>query len=282
MYKIVIQVFVIWISLITALGAQCVVDAGENRNLCPEETMNSPKLNGEILSGEVVDVYWESVYYQSGLDKYYYASIMLNDTSVLEPIIEQHFEKTVTYYLTGITANNEICRDSVTLNFSDWMFATVNKMTGKAASDTVQLWIAIGSNWEHTKYEWSPNYMISDTTVSSPLVWNDTTVFYNLKITDELNCTVTDDIFEVYVTTNSVKILNEDEFKVFPNPANSIVHIESEKKIEKVELYSVSGVLMKVIKDEQMDVSNLGIGNYVIKVYFSDKTLGAKILSIAE
>lgn len=102
---------------------------------------------------------------------------MLSDTTILEPMITNHFEKTVKYYLTGITALGETCQDSVTLNFSDWSIVLIDKIIGKLSSDTVQLWSATVSNWPHIQYERSPNYMISDTTTASPLVWNDTTFF---------------------------------------------------------------------------------------------------------
>ena len=57
--------------------------------------------------------------------------------------------------------------------------------------------------------------MISDTTIRNPKVWNDTTVFYNLEITDSIGCSVTDDMFEVYVIP-AQQILLIWNLKVFP------------------------------------------------------------------
>ena len=34
---------------------------------------------------------------------------------------------------------NETCIDSVELNFSDWQFLTIDKVTGKSPTDTVEL-----------------------------------------------------------------------------------------------------------------------------------------------
>lgn len=248
------------------LFSQCIVDAGANRNLCQDEIQSGAKLYGKVLSGNIVDLKWESSFYEPTLDKYYYASIMLSDTTILEPTIEQHFERTVKYYLKGITSTNETCVDSVELNFSDWTFLTVDKITGKSPTDTIKLWIAAQSNWPHTKYEWSPNYMISDTTLENPKVWNDTTVFYNLKITDSLGCLVTDDIFEVYVTPSSTNHLDLNNLKIFPNPASNIVTIEFDKQIEKVNLFDMNAKLIKEVNVNQIDLSDMINGIYFLQI----------------
>lgn len=147
--------------------SQCVIDAGENRNLCLEEINDSPQLFGTILSGDVIQVKWEATYFFPGLNKTYYASNMLSDTISLQPIINEHYEKTVTYYLTGITSNGQTCVDSVTINFSDWLFVTIDKAIGKKPQDSITLWIAAQSSWGHLSYAWSPNFMISDTTIDT-------------------------------------------------------------------------------------------------------------------
>jgi len=257
-------------ALLTNINSQCIIEAGMNRNLCPEEIQNSPTLQGEIISGDVVEIKWESQYYQSQLDKYYYASIMLNDTSVLNPIIELHFEKTVMYFLTGITSNNETCTDSVELNFSDWTFLTIDKVTGKMPSDTIQLWIAAESNWQHIRYEWSPNYMISDTTVEKPFVWNDTTVFYNLIITDSLGCSVTDDVFQVYSNSSSTNEEKEININIFPNPTTNHLTIESPDPINYVEILDSNGNLCSRETSTELDLSTYKYGTYILKINFSN------------
>lgn len=264
--------------------AQCEIDAGLNRNICPSETLEGAILQGEVISGDVEEFIWETVYYDAALDVSYYASQMLSDTSILQPIINQHYERTVKYYLTGITADNTICVDSVELNFSDWTALLIDKMDMKAPEDTVELWIASESNWPHIKYEWSPKYMISDTTVQNPKVWNDTTVFYSLSITDSLGCSNFDDIFEVFVNPTSTINVEPSNLKVYPIPAVDIINIESEAKLDYVRLYDINGNLIKHRKENQLDISELNVGMYILqirteageliskKVYKSEKT----------
>lgn len=247
-----------------------MVDAGENRNICPQEILEGPRLEGSILSGDVERVYWETEYSYVFQDKeyFYYASSMLSDTTILDPIIEQHFESTVRYYLYGITKNEEICVDSVEMNFSDWIALTIDKITGKPADDTIQLWIAISSNWPHIRYEWSPNYMISDTTVESPYVWNDTTTFYRLVITDSLGCSVEDDIFEVYITSSLDNVAETEKVQIYPNPVENILNIEYNEPIERVEIYDLNGHRYGVFHDNTIDVSHLHTGKYILRISF--------------
>jgi|GEM_PF-1983901 len=259
---------------------QCFVDAGPDRNVCLEEIINNPVLEGEIVGGDVSGLAWESQYYQSYDQLNYFASLMLNDTTILNPTVIQHFEKSVKYYLTGITSDNQSCTDSVVLNFSDWVVLTVDKREEKQADDTIQLYTSAQSVWEHIQYEWSPNIMISDTTVENPLVWNDTTIFYNLVITDELNCTLTDDIFEVYVSTTSIDKVENADYKVFPNPTSSLVKVESFKEINKLELYDLSGRVINRVDGNQLDVANLSAGQYIVKVIFVDDSVGTKMINI--
>ena len=251
---------------ITQLQSQCIIDAGINRNVCLDESIAGASLYGEVISGDVVQFTWEAMYYEPTLDKTYYASIMLSDTTVLQPTIEQHFKRTTKYHLTGRTSTGESCKDSVELNFSDWFFLTIDKATGKSPSDTIGLWIAAESNWPHIKYEWTPNYMISDTTIQNPKVWNDTTVFYKLQITDSIGCTVMDDVFEVYVTSNVTKEPDENMIKVYPNPTTGILNIDSRYTIESYALFDLKGKLLISSHESQMDLSNTSDGIYILQI----------------
>ena len=257
---------------------QCIIEAGDDRNICPEELYNDPKLYGVIISGDVTQLKWESVYYHASLDQYYYASIMLDDTTVMDPIIEQHFEPTTKFYLTGITANNETCTDSVTINISDWTFLTIDKVTGKHPNDTIQLWISAFSNWPHVKYEWSPNYMISDTTVEKPFVWNDTTTFYNLVITDSIGCSVTDDVFEVYSIISSIDNINQHDVSIYPNPTAQNIHVNSDQEIKRLSVYDLTGQLIKEQRSNEIDLSEFNSGQYLLQIEFENKEFVTRII----
>ena len=205
---------------------------------------------------------------------------MLNDTTLIQPTVEQHFDKTVKYFLTGITSSNETCMDSAVLNFSDWTFILLDKMTGKLPEDTIQLWIGAESNWPHVKYEWSPNFMISDTTVERPFVWNDTTTFYNLVITDSIGCSVTDDVFEVYIVSNSLEEEKELDLKIYPNPVQDNLTIQSNLDVKHIRLLDLNGRMLINSKQQDIDVSGLESGNYVVQVESSDRKVITKLIQI--
>lgn len=258
--------------------SQCVIDAGENRNLCLEEINDSPQLFGTILSGDVIQVIWASTYFFPGLNKTYYASSMLSDTTTLQPIINEHYEKTVTYYLTGITSNGQTCVDSVTINFSDWLFVTIDKTIGKKPQDSITLWIAAQSSWGHLSYAWSPNFMISDTTIENPIVWNDTTTFYHLTITDSLNCSVEDDIFEVYTTTSSSQDIRNEDLNIYPNPTIDILSFESKYPILEIEIFHLNGQKVMTSKLNTVIISGLNQGIYTAKILFDNQQSVTKLI----
>ncbi|HLO52903.1 MAG TPA: T9SS type A sorting domain-containing protein [Saprospiraceae bacterium] len=258
--------------------SQCVIDAGENRNLCLEEINDSPQLFGTVLSGDVSQVEWASSYYFPALNKTYFASDMLSDTTSLQPIINEHYEKTVTYYLTGITSNGQTCKDSVTINFSDWLFVTIDKIIGKKPQDSITLWIAAQSSWGHLSYAWSPNFMISDTTIENPIVWNDTTTFYHLTITDSLNCSVEDDIFEVYTTTSSSQDIRNEDLNIYPNPTIDILTFESNYPILEIEIFHLNGQKVMTSKHNIVDISDLIQGIYTAKILFDNQQTVTKLI----
>ena len=273
--------FTLLLILLTSniIFSQCVIDAGENRNLCLEEINDSPQLFGTVISGDVIQVKWESTYFFPGLNKTYYASSMLSDTATLQPIINEHYEKTVTYYLTGITSNGKTCVDSVTINFSDWIFLTIDKAIGKMPQDTVMLWVAIQSNWGHLRYTWSPNFMISDTTIENPVVWNDTTTFYHLTITDSLNCSVDDDIFEVYTTSSNLVSNAEENIKLYPNPTEDFIFIECDGQLNKIEIYDLQGLKLLETKHHVVDISELKHGVYMAHIKLENRKSFTKLIT---
>lgn len=79
-------------------------------------------------------------------------------------------------------------------------------------------------------------------------------------------------------------IISDSEFRVFPNPASDRVYIESDKIILRVEIYSTTGQLMKVISSRAFsvpaDLSGLSKGLLFLKVYFETGEMKSRILII--
>lgn len=87
------------------------------------------------------------------------------------------------------------------------------------------------------------------------------------------------------VTTNfDTKESNNANLTIFPNPANNIVSIQSDKVISLVKIYNVKGELLqsKSVSNHTFSVKNLLPGNYLIKLYDrSQQFVGTKKLVIS-
>ncbi|MFN3404041.1 MAG: T9SS type A sorting domain-containing protein [Cytophagaceae bacterium] len=73
---------------------------------------------------------------------------------------------------------------------------------------------------------------------------------------------------------------NNYEVKLYPNPANNYVHIESEKEISEIILTDASGLILFKSSNQNMnllDVSGLANGVYYISIIAGDKTTQQKI-----
>ncbi|WP_298137295.1 T9SS type A sorting domain-containing protein [Flavobacterium sp.] len=72
----------------------------------------------------------------------------------------------------------------------------------------------------------------------------------------------------------------ESRVAMYPNPVVDMLHLSSDKRITKIELFSLSG--LKVMNDESesnvMDLSQLQSGMYFVKVYSGDKVTNMKIV----
>ena len=63
--------------------------------------------------------------------------------------------------------------------------------------------------------------------------------------------------------------------RVFPNPVSNVLYMESDKEINSITLYNISGITAKELKDVcnfsvGADLTNLNPGMYITKIVFSD------------
>jgi bilirubin oxidase len=88
--------------------------------------------------------------------------------------------------------------------------------------------------------------------------------------------------FIVYDPLSTSEETSNRELRIFPNPASSLVHFESEKEVEKILIHSIDGknTLTKVINSvNTMDISNLTNGIYLIEFVLET---GSRILKRIE
>lgn len=88
-----------------------------------------------------------------------------------------------------------------------------------------------------------------------------------------------------YVTTvqnqlSTSEISKNSDFKIYPNPVVDILHFQGREKVEKVQIFDASGriILSKGVKRNQVDLSHLQTGNYLIKIFTKEKQFTQKII----
>ena len=71
-------------------------------------------------------------------------------------------------------------------------------------------------------------------------------------------------------------------FKIYPNPVSEWINISSEEKVQKVEIFSLTGSLVKSVQQQQMNisVSDLPAGVYMVKIFFEDNNVAKSKLII--
>ncbi|WP_333851862.1 T9SS type A sorting domain-containing protein [Epilithonimonas sp.] len=72
----------------------------------------------------------------------------------------------------------------------------------------------------------------------------------------------------------------KDIFRIYPNPTVDVVNFDVAGKINSVEVYDAAGKLVKTSKDgaKSLNVSELGKGNYVVKVQTENASYTKKVI----
>ncbi|MGE4515204.1 MAG: T9SS type A sorting domain-containing protein [Chryseobacterium sp.] len=70
------------------------------------------------------------------------------------------------------------------------------------------------------------------------------------------------------------------DIKVYPNPVKDVLNINADKKLSGIEIFSLSGQLLKKIDEDvkQVNVSDLKKGVYLLKVKSDGKDQSFKIV----
>ncbi|MDN3676439.1 SBBP repeat-containing protein [Flavobacterium paronense] len=116
------------------------------------------------------------------------------------------------------------------------------------------------------------NFNSSSITFGSSTLYNDNPIStYDMFITKLDNATL---------SNSSEAYSNENAIKLFPNPAKNYFELSTNQLIEKIEIYSMLGQLVKIFPAQnQYDTSNLSKGNYIVKIN-TNTTFESKILVV--
>ena len=71
----------------------------------------------------------------------------------------------------------------------------------------------------------------------------------------------------VYKEGVAIKNIDKTLINIYPNPTHSLINIDSEVDIDFIEVLSLEGKILKVLRDKAIDVSKFSTGIYYIKLY---------------
>ena len=63
---------------------------------------------------------------------------------------------------------------------------------------------------------------------------------------------------------------------IFPNPSSTVINIETELSISKIEIINIQGTCVKTEKTKNISISELSAGLYFVKIYVNDNTFVSK------
>lgn len=76
----------------------------------------------------------------------------------------------------------------------------------------------------------------------------------------------------------SVKNISKSSIQIYPNPVKDKFIINTNYKIETVEIYSQTGQLLKTAKSKEINISNLPKGNYIVNIKTDKDNIIQKII----
>lgn len=137
-----------------------------------------------------------------------------------------------------------------------------------AAPDTpfiTQIGSRLSTSVKDVSYQWYKNSIAIPGATDSFIIMSGPAV-YSVKVTNDLDCSKTDSID---LSSTSITHMGTSKFfiKVYPNPSNGIVHIESPELLS-VKLYDMQGkLLLETQTIQDINLSNFANGLYLLKFY---------------
>lgn len=294
--KIIIQIVVnVLLSLPLALFAQLTADAGPDKVHCSgADNFVTVQLgsNPTAAGGTAPYTYkWETrFFYQMGnFTITQSASDFLNDTTSANPIVEWGtFNHTpLNFKLTITDANNQTSIDSTIVNFSSWLFTNDYREFHIQQGESIYLNFGAGaySNYPPYEYLWRPGHGISDSIHESFWATPDTSIVYNVTITDALGCRIDEKArYHVYVNPVSAEFIPTDNtIRVFPVPATKRLNFRLNQQKAQELLLLVYDLTGKLILNEvfdtvnfSVDINELKTGIYVYRLFGGGELIGSE------
>jgi len=294
--RIIIRIVInVLLSLPLNLFAQLTADAGPDKVLCfgadnfvPVQLGSNPTAVG----GTGPYTYkWEThFFYQMGnFTITQFASDFLNDTTSANPIVEWGtFNHTPLYFKLTITdANNQTAIDSTIVNFSSWLFTNDYWEFHIQQGESIYLNYGAGaySNYPPYEYLWRPGHGITDSIHESFWAAPDTSIVYNVTITDALGCRIDEMArYHVYVTPVSTENISiNNTIRIFPVPASQKLNFRLKQQQTEELLLLVYDLTGKMILNQvfetvnfSVDINELKPGTYIYRLFGGGELIGSE------
>lgn len=277
--------------------AQCTADAGEDKIICVGLFgVDTTQIGGNLaVGGTPPYTYTWQVNHTltvGGSTFSSSASDFLDDSTLAQPnIVSQATaeNQSIAFVLTVSDFNGTVCRDTVNIRFSSFIYGLSYVSYSINQGDSV--WLDHGSNISGGippyTYLWTPNHGLSDSLSLGFWAQPDSSISYSLWLTDSAGCRAFDaDYYRITVGYLGEAYLEAGAgFNVYPNPAGDYLHIENPyAEIGFVRMLDMQG---RVLKDSMripgtalasLNLADLPAGMYLLELSFSSgKTFTRKI-----
>lgn len=277
--------------------AQCTADAGEDKIICVGLFgVDTTQIGGNLaVGGTPPYTYTWQVNHSltvGGSTFSSSASDFLDDSTLAQPkIVSQATaeNESIAFVLTVSDFSGAVCRDTVNIRFSSFIYGLSYVSYSITQGDSV--WLDHGSNISGGippyTYLWTPNHGLSDSLSLSFWAKPDSTVNYSLWLTDSAGCRAFDaDYYRITVGyLGETDLESGTGFNVYPNPAGDYLHIENPyTEIGFVRMLDMQG---RVMRDSipiprmalaSLDLADLTAGMYLLELSLSSgKTFTRKI-----
>lgn len=100
---------------------------------------------------------------------------------------------------------------------------------------------------------------------------------YYVIVTNSLGCTETSNVFP-FTATEIIENSTSDNFSLYPNPTTGLVRLNTDGKVERIEVFNLSGQLLLVTSDLNFDLSEYSDGIYLVRIHCNKEISNFKLI----
>ncbi|MDF1576659.1 MAG: T9SS type A sorting domain-containing protein [Bacteroidales bacterium] len=263
--------------------SQLIADAGNDTAFC-DYKWEQASIGGKPSAYGGTEPYtyaWSTEYHYAGHT--FYASFLLEDTTVPNPVFTGPFTDSAKFFLTVTDADQNADMDSVWVRFSQYTICTGDCFHWINPGDSVQLGHCITGGIPPFRHVWTPGESLSDSTSERPWAKPLSNTLYELIYTDSIGCEAYWNCI-ITVTQSGIKTndTGKENIQLYPNPTSGLVQISITHPLHinsLLRFFSAEGRLVKevLISDPflTIDLSDLGQGIYFYKWIKADEVAGS-------